>query len=313
MCDATFNNRENNRSQVEQMQAHIVNNHFYARLTKLVSKYHRGTSQKCPFGPQCQTNIQNMANCDLILHVAIDHKLIDKFIQDLAKELKKFGSTFKTQSLKCPFRGKPGVVETAACHKDKTPFQLIQHVFVHCSDEVTGIVDELNKYIQGENLIIGGVPKTCPIEGCSLTFHARNHNELLSHVAIAHLGVLQFLCREFDRIKDEKSKQIFTKYLAGVTGDENVCQDCKKIFGSARELKLHRSRDHISAQLMAAFANSSKLDPGSNRKVCGLCTVSFSMKYDGGVHMGIMHEDATKIYVEKSQRFESRQEEAISA
>ena len=120
------------------MQTHIVNNHFYARLTKLVSKYHHKiiTSQKCPFGPQCQTNIQNMANSDLILHLAIDHKLIDKFIQDLAKELKKFGLTFKTQSLKCPFRGKPGVVETAACNKDKTPFQLIQHVFVHCSDEV---------------------------------------------------------------------------------------------------------------------------------------------------------------------------------
>ena len=64
---------------------------------------------------------------------------------------------------------------------------------------------------------------------------------------------------------------------------------------------------------MAAFASNSILDPVSNRKVCGLCTVSFSMKYDGGIHLGIMHDTPMNI-IERIvvPRFESRREEQQS-
>ena len=71
-----------------------------------------------------------MSQSDLIFHVAIDHKLIEKFIKELTIELKKFGSGFNIPSLICPYN------QYETCSKEKTPFQLIQHLVDHCNAEV---------------------------------------------------------------------------------------------------------------------------------------------------------------------------------
>ena len=71
-----------------------------------------------------------MSQSDLIFHVAIDHKLIEKFIKELTIELKKFGSGFNIPSLICPYN------QYETCSKEKTPFQLIQHLVDHCNEEV---------------------------------------------------------------------------------------------------------------------------------------------------------------------------------
>ena len=71
-----------------------------------------------------------MSQNDLIFHVAIDHKLIEKFIKELTIELKKFGSGFNIPSLICPYK------QYETCSKEKTPFQLIQHLVDHCNGEV---------------------------------------------------------------------------------------------------------------------------------------------------------------------------------
>ena len=117
-----------NQDVIAKRDQHIVDTHFYARLTKLVAKY-QGQS-KCPFDQQCSKNIYLMSQYELITHVAIDHKLIEKFIKELTNELKKFGSSFKTANLKCPYN------QNETCSKEKTPFQLIQHVVDHCSGQV---------------------------------------------------------------------------------------------------------------------------------------------------------------------------------
>ena len=82
--------------------------------------------------------------------------------------------------------------------------------------------------------------KKCPIEGCAKMFQNRvgpnSQKELFAHVAIVHLGVLQHVCRVYDRQnpKNEKAKQILSAFSAGATGDLYTCQSCKQIFGSSR-------------------------------------------------------------------------------
>ena len=88
-----------------------------------------------------------MSQNDLIFHVAIDHKLIEKFIKELTIELKKFGSGFNIPSLICPYN------QYETCSKEKTPFQLIQHLVDHCNGEVCTMYDRVHFQTLKEFLI----------------------------------------------------------------------------------------------------------------------------------------------------------------
>ena len=178
---------------------------------------------------QCKIKMDMMTQEQLILHVAIDHKLIDNFKKEIDKEMRRYGlTTLKIPSLKCPFQ-EDGV----KCSQNAlTPINLIYHVLDHCQQNVLDVIEELIKYVTGDDKT--STIKKCPIESCTLVFNIQNSDQkklLLHHVAFVHLGVLQHLCQEYDKIKDEKSKQIIKKYAASVTGDEVICKDCKKCFG----------------------------------------------------------------------------------
>ena len=80
ICDEKFTADSNHQKDVMQKRdEHMVNAHFYARLTKLVAKYDREKTATCPFDSQCKIKMDMMTQEQLILHVAIDHKLIDNF------------------------------------------------------------------------------------------------------------------------------------------------------------------------------------------------------------------------------------------
>ena len=157
-------------------------------------------------------------------------------------------------------------------------WDLIMHFMRHAS-HLDVLIKELQQY--------QSLPRNkCPIRGCGLGFSDGN---LINHVGITHLGVLQPLWDTLDLRKDATmSKKILRIYAKCANNEEYHCSrdNCNAIFGNETEYKFHVARQHITVPLMSKFTSICRDGLQSGKKAC-VCGQEFTTQYSGGLHIGL--------------------------
>lgn len=130
----------------------------------------------------------------------------------------------------------------------------------------------------------GASPK-CPLENCK--FIGPSQIDAINHFAIFHFGVSNYLRSEFERNKQEKAKDMIVAYQKALTGKIRLCH-CGDVFESLYQLNLHKAKEHMTGELIEKFKNTCR-DVSGPLKVCGFCTLGFKTNFDGGIHIGVVH------------------------
>ena len=175
--------------------------------------------------------------------------------------------------------------------RDKHIYPAKMHLLIHNVSfglQMLEVLNDLNRYAGGTNMV------NCPVENCTFQITTKKlANDMVQHYAITHFGVLNHLSKEYDAQKLQKCKQILRIYRTVCIGEDFACENCMQIFGSARELWLHRAKQHVTNQLMEIFRSTHR-PISSGNMMCGYCEMTFNLNFDGAIHLGVVHHEMIK-------------------